>query len=224
MLDAGTGETTEEYMAIKDQIVASLRQEIIDGDLVPGQKVSESKLAARYGVSRTPVREAIKQLEIENLVTVERRRGTFVKRLSIRDVMDLYEVREGLEMIAAKLCAQRADNRIISELDVVLDDMESLVRAGDREQYLERDRALHTLIFDGANNPRLVDHYQLLTNHIARDVLGTIVTGVEGRMARSLAEHRKIVQAITLRDGASAERHMREHVQTGRDELAASMG
>jgi DNA-binding GntR family transcriptional regulator len=210
-------------MPIKDELVDAIRQEIISGGLQPGQKLSESRLAERYGVSRTPVREAIKQLEIEDFVSVERRRGTFVKSLSMSDAMDLYEVREGLEGIAARLCAQRADNSLITDLDAITRQMDDLVLRDDRQAYLDADRELHALIFSGAKNRRLEDHYRMLTAHMQRDVLGGIVTAVEGRMARSLAEHTRIVRAIAVRDSAEAEGEMRTHVRTGREELAASM-
>lgn len=210
-------------MPIKDELVDAIRQEIISGGLRPGQKLSESRLAERYGVSRTPVREAIKQLEIEDFVSVERRRGTFVKAMSLSDAMDLYEVREGLEGVAARLCAQRADNTLVAQLDEITRQMADLVAADDRSAYLDADRELHALIFSGANNRRLQEHYRMLTTHMQRDVLGGIVTSVEGRMARSLAEHNRIVRAIAVRDDAGAESEMRAHVLTGRQELASSM-
>lgn len=210
-------------MPIKDELVDAIRQEIISGGMRPGEKLSESRLAERYGVSRTPVREAIKQLEIEDFVSVERRRGTFVKAMSLSDAMDLYEVREGLEGVAARLCAQRAENLLVAQLDEITRQMADMVAEQNRVAYLEADREFHALIFTGARNRRLQEHYRMLTTHMQRDVLGGIVTAVEGRMARSLAEHTKIARAIALRDPADAEEQMRAHVLTGQRELASSM-
>jgi DNA-binding GntR family transcriptional regulator len=211
-------------LSIKDEIVAALRVDIVNGTLMPGQKLSESRLAEMYGVGRTPVREAIKQLEAEKLVSVERRRGTFVKRLTPRDVMDLLEVRQAIEALAAALCAQRATGAQVAELDAILDRMEPAVRAGDQRTYLACDDELHRAIFESSGNPRLVDHYNLLLNQMQRDVLAKIVSGVEGRMDRSLAEHKAIIRAISVRDPQGAEAAMRVHVRAGRHELGASIG
>ena len=201
----------------------ALRQEIVEGGFKPGEKLSESRLAEHYGVSRTPVREAIKQLELEQFVTVERRRGTFVRVMTVPEVLDLYEVREALEGMAARLCAQRADNTLLSRLDGILRRMEVMVGEDDRSAYLACDLELHAAIFEGANNLRLLEQYGLLTIHMQRDLLGHIVTGIAGRMARSMSEHGDLVQAITLRSADEAESRMRSHVISGRQELASSM-
>ena len=209
--------------SMKDAIVSQLRQEIASGVLAFGEKLSEARLAQRFGVSRMPVREALKELEASGFVAIEHRRGTFVRRLSRPEILDLYEVREAVECMAARLCANRASNEIIALLDEVMVAMADAVERGDADGYSATDERLHELIMQGAGNGPLADYYHLLKQQLHRGLLSLIVTRREGRMERSLAEHRAIVGAIRARDAQAAETAMRTHVQQGRLELAAEV-
>ena len=206
--------------AMKDAIVSQLRQEIAAGIIPFGEKLSEARLAQRFGVSRMPVREALKELEASGFVAIEHRRGTFVRRLSRPEILDLYEVREAVECMAARLCANRGSNEIIVLLGEVMFAMADAAERGDGEGYSAIDERLHELIMQGAGNGPLADYYRLLMQQLHRGLLSLIVTRREGRMERSLAEHRAIVSAIRARDAQAAEAAMRTHVQQGRLELA----
>src|ERR1700722_4977740 len=206
--------------SMKDAIVSQLRQEIASGIIAFGEKLSEARLAQRFGVSRMPVREALKELEAAGFVAIEHRRGTFVRRLSRREILDLYEVREAVECMAARLCADRATNDIVARLDEVMFAMGAAAQGGDAEGYIATDERLHELIMEGAGNSPLAAYYRLLVQQLHRGLLSSIVTRREGRMERSLAEHRALVGAIAARDAQAAEAAMRAHVQQGRLELA----
>jgi DNA-binding GntR family transcriptional regulator len=206
--------------SMKDAIVRQLRQDIASGTIAHGEKLSEARLAQRFGVSRMPVREAFKELEGAGFVTVERRRGTFVKGLSRSEILDLFEVREAVEGMAARLCANRANNEIVARIDEVMTALAEAAEAGDNDGYSAADELLHALIAEGAGNDRLMDHYRLLVQQLHRGLLSSIVTRREGRMERSLAEHWAVVQSIRAHDADAAERAMRAHVQQGRLELA----
>jgi DNA-binding GntR family transcriptional regulator len=206
--------------SMKDAIVSQLREEIASGTIAFGEKLSEARLAQRFGVSRMPVREALKELEAAGCVAIEHRRGTFVRRLSRREILDLYEVREAVECMAARLCADRATNDIVARLDEVMFAMGAAAQSGDAEGYIATDERLHELIMEGAGNSPLAAYYRLLVQQLHRGLLSSIVTRREGRMERSLAEHRALVGAIAARDAQAAEAAMRAHVQQGRLELA----
>jgi DNA-binding GntR family transcriptional regulator len=206
--------------SMKDAIVSQLRQEIASGIIPFGEKLSEARLAKRFGVSRMPVREALKELEASGFVAIEHRRGTFVRRLSRPEILDLYEVREAVECMAARLCANRASNEIVVLLDEVMFAMADAAERGDSQGYSATDERLHELIMQGAGNGPLADYYRLLKQQLHRGLLSLIVTRREGRMERSFAEHRAIVGAIRARDAQAAEAAMRTHVQQGRLELA----
>jgi DNA-binding GntR family transcriptional regulator len=206
--------------SMKDAIVSQLREEIASGTIAFGEKLSEARLAQRFGVSRMPVREALKELEAAGFVAIEHRRGTFVRRLSRREILDLYEVREAVECMAARLCADRATNDIVALLDEVMFAMSDAAQRGDAVGYIATDERLHELIMQGAGNNPLASYYRLLVLQLHRGLLSSIVTRREGRMERSLAEHQALVGAIAARDAQAAEAAMRAHVQQGRLELA----
>jgi DNA-binding GntR family transcriptional regulator len=203
----------------KDMIVQQLRDGIASGAIAPGEKLSEARLAERFGVSRMPVREAFKELEGAGFVSIEQRRGTFVRHMSRSQIFDLFEVREAVEGMAARLCANRANNELLTRIDDVIATMTRDVEAVDMNGYSRSDERLHELIIEGASNERLTDHYQLLVQHLHRGLLSSIVTRREGRMERSLAEHLEIVRALHEHDADAAERAMRVHVHHGRLEL-----
>jgi DNA-binding GntR family transcriptional regulator len=206
-------------MSKKDLIIQQLRAEIVSGQIPPGVKLSEARLAERFGVSRMPVRDALKELESAGFVTIEQRRGTFVRGMSRSEILDLFEVREAVEGMAARLCAHRANNDLLAQLDEVIETMSRQVKVLDMDGYSPTDERFHELILSGASNERLSDHYRLLVQHLHRGLLSSIVTRREGRMERSLAEHVEIMRALHAHDPRGAEDAMRNHVQRGRLEL-----
>jgi DNA-binding GntR family transcriptional regulator len=206
-------------MSKKDLIIQQLRAEIVSGQIPPGMKLSEARLAERFGVSRMPVRDALKELESAGFVTIEQRRGTFVRGMSRSEILDLFEVREAVEGMAARLCAHRANNDLLAKLDEVIETMSRQVEVADMDGYSQTDERFHELILSGASNERLSDHYRLLVQHLHRGLLSSIVTRRAGRMERSLAEHAEIMRALHAHDPRGAEDAMRNHVQRGRLEL-----
>ena len=203
----------------KDLIIQQLRAQIVSGQIPPGEKLSEARLAERFGVSRMPVRDALKELESAGFVTIEQRRGTFVRGMSRSEILDLFEVREAVEGMAARLCAHRANNDLLATLDEVIETMSRQVEVADMDGYSQTDERFHELILSGASNERLSDHYRLLVQHLHRGLLSSIVTRRAGRMERSLAEHAEIMRALHAHDPRGAEDAMRNHVQRGRLEL-----
>ena len=209
----------ETEMSKKDLIIQQLRAEIVSGQIPPGMKLSEARLAERFGVSRMPVRDALKELESAGFVSIEQRRGTFVRGMSRSEILDLFEVREAVEGMAARLCAHRANNDLLATLDEVIETMSRQVEVADMDGYSQTDERFHELILSGASNERLSDHYRLLVQHLHRGLLSSIVTRRAGRMERSLAEHVEIMRALHAHDQRGAEDAMRDHVQRGRMEL-----
>lgn len=216
-LDVRAGES------YKEAVLRVLRAEILSGELAPGQKLSEARLAKRFGLSRMPVREALIELDRADLVSIESKRGTFVKRITQREAMDLFDVREALESLAARLCAQRANSAVIDELEEIAADMAATVEADDHERYIQLDGRFHSLIFSGSDNTRLHDHYELLITHLHRELLSSIAVRHDGRMRRSYEEHLEIISAIRLRNDTLAESVMKRHVQHGKRELGEAM-
>lgn len=202
-------------------LLGRIRELVLGGDYAPGSALSEVRLAEHFDVSRTPVREALKQLQVEGLVEIRPKVGTFVRQITRREIVEMFEVKEILEGMAARLMARRGQ---VPELDVLranLDSSEIATQRDDRDTYAALVHEFHSTIVRGSDNTKLLEHYTSLMNQLAyhRIVLRTVQH--PGRLGRSCAEHRRIVELITEKDGVGAEIAMRDHVAASAREAMA---
>ncbi|WP_188990005.1 GntR family transcriptional regulator [Saccharopolyspora thermophila] len=198
----------------QERVVAGVRRGIIEGRHLPGQPLSEQALAAEYDVSRTPVREALKQLQIEGLVEIRPRVGTFVRSPSRREIVELFELKEMLEGMAARLLAARGAVPVLDELEENIERSGHAVARGDAEGYATLVHEFHELIVRGADNTQLQSHYRTLMNQLAYHRLVSASLTRPGRLGASLAEHRHVLELIREKDGFGAEFAMRDHVRS----------
>jgi DNA-binding GntR family transcriptional regulator len=206
---------------VQAQVTSALRRAIVSGLLPPGEALSEALLARRFGVSRTPVREALKQLERERLVEVVPRVGTYVRKASADEVLDALLVKEALEGMAARLLAKRPGAPESAELVRVTRDLEAAAAAGDVPRVVEANQRFHELIHRGSGSAKLRSQLELLLNElrVPHQRLVSLTLSRPARLRRMVEEHRRIVAAIAAGDPVAAERAMRAHVRAGRDEL-----
>lgn len=200
------------------RVLDELRDAIIRGRYAPGDSLSEGALAEEYGTSRTPIREAIRELQSEGLVEVIPRVGTFVRKPSRRELGELFQLKGVLEGLGAMLFAQRGH---VPETDLVranIDESQRAVEAGDVEAYASLVHDFHGLIVQGADNIRLSDHYRMLMNQLAYHRIVVSTLRHPGRLGDSLDEHRKVHQRILDKDAFGAERAMRDHVRSSERE------
>lgn len=209
--------------SIQAQVITELRQRIINGSLDPGALLSELALADEFGVSRTPVREAFKQLQTEGLVEVRPRVGTFVSAPSRREIAELFVMKEVLESAAARLLAQRGRVREVDLLEENLRQADAAVLRNDRARYAELVQEFHELIIVGADNNKLEAHYRILMNQLAYPRLIHTSLGQPGRLLQSDQEHHMVIDLIIQKDSDSAERVMGEHVRASRRALFAGL-
>jgi DNA-binding GntR family transcriptional regulator len=198
-----------------------LRQVVLSGDYPAGTALSETILAEEFNVSRTPVREALKQLQAEGLVEIRPKVGTFVREPSRREIVEMFQLKEILEGLAAGLMARRGPVPELEKLQDNIEASEEAAQNGDSEAYARLVHEFHQLIVDGSDHRKLADHYRTLMNQLAyyhRLVAATI--SHPGRMPRSVAEHRKVVAMIRAKDAMGAEWAMRDHVVTSAREVA----
>ena len=195
------------------RITDEIRSRISRGVYVPSSGLSEAALAEEIGVSRTPIREALKQLETEGLVVVRPRVGTFVSAPSRREVNELFEVKEILEGAAARLFAMRGDIPELEELRENVQQSERAVAEGNLDRYVELVHQYHGLIMRGAGNSKLTQLYQTLMNQLLHSQFVHLTVRSSGRAPQSDREHHGILEVIEARDGATAERLMRDHVR-----------
>jgi DNA-binding GntR family transcriptional regulator len=187
---------------------ARIRAAIRDGTLAPGLRLTETDLAARFGVSRTPVRQAIARLESEGLLTHEARRGLTVTRPDHAQVVELYVMREVLEGAAARLAAQHASPTEIGAMAELIASEPG--HFDDARALAETNQRLHGLLYLAAHNRYLLRSLEQLGATMA--LLPTLLT-FGGRAAQAHAEHQAILAALQTRDGNAAEAAARAHAQ-----------
>jgi DNA-binding GntR family transcriptional regulator len=205
------------------RVIAEMRRRIINGELAPGESLSEIALAEAFGVSRTPVREALKQLQTEGLVEIRPRVGTFVTTPSRREINELFEMKELLEGAAARLLANRGRVPELERLEKNLVEADAAVARNDRDTYAMLVQEFHDVLMAGADNAKLEAHYRMLMNQLAYARLVTTSLSQPGRVLQSDQEHHRVVDLIAAKDGDSAERVMREHVRASRRALMAGL-
>ncbi|MGC5076644.1 GntR family transcriptional regulator [Agrococcus sp. DT81.2] len=189
-----------------------LRTLVLSGDYPPGAPLPELFLAQEFQVSRTPIREALKQLENEGLVEIRPRVGTFVRQPTHREIVELFELKSGLEALAAGLFARRGS---VPELDALRRNLVAsadAVRRGDGAAYAALVHEFHHGLIHGADNSKLTEHYERLMNQLAYHRLVRKSVGQPGRLRDSQHEHESIVLAIEARDHIGAELATRRHV------------
>lgn len=216
-------DTTGKSPSIQTRVTDQVRALIIEGTLESGAALSEIALADDFGVSRTPVREALKQLQTEGLVVIRPRVGTFVTTPSRREINELFHLKELLEGSAARLLALRGSVPELDELRRNVERADEATAAGDVDGYAALVHEFHDLIIRGADNEKLAQHYRMMMNQLAYTRLVQTSLSKPGRLVESDAEHHHVLDIILAKDGNTAERVMREHVRASQEALLDSM-
>jgi DNA-binding GntR family transcriptional regulator len=190
---------------------------ILSGEMKPGERLNEQKLAQRFGVSRGPIREAIRALEGAGFVEAVTNRGVFVRQLTVAEVRELYDVRAALFGLAGRLLAERADVVMMQRLESLLEAMEQAAADRDFDAYYPLNLTFHETIIDGSGNATLASQYRTFVKRLNLFRARSLVQG--GGLAVSNREHREMVAAVAARDvGWAQEAHWR-HVSSAKDRL-----
>lgn len=205
-------------LALYQEVAERLRQRIFSHELKPGTWVDEQALAEHYGISRTPLREALKVLASEGLVTLKPRRGCYVTEISERDLDDIFSVIRLLEGQCARDAAARATDADRAELERIHAQLEAAARKNDINGFFEANQAFHRALQDIADNRWLLQVIEDLRKVIKLSRHHSLFS--EGRLEQSLSEHRAILGALLARDPERTELSMREHIDSGRKALA----
>ncbi|SEA52309.1 GntR family transcriptional regulator [Variovorax sp. YR216] len=201
--------------ALYEEVAELLRQRIFKRELEPGSWIDELKLAEEYGISRTPLREALKVLAAEGLVTMKVRRGAYVTEVSDKDLADVYHLLSLLESDAAGVVAERATEAELNELEALHAELETAARPGhvDRENFFAINERFHMRLLAIANNrwrdQVVADLRKVMKLNRHNSLLKS------GRISESLKEHRAVMAAIKERDSASAMARMQQHFRNG---------
>ena len=199
-----------EYLPLRDVVFNTLRQAILKGELEPGERLMEIQLADRLGVSRTPIREAIRKLELEGLVLMIPRKGAEVAKISEKSLRDVLEVRRSLEELAIELACQRMTEDDIKELEEAQEAFRSAIQSADAMTIAETDEHYHDIIYNGTGNNRLVQILNNLREQMYRYRLEYIKDADKRQIL--MVEHEHILKALTLRHIQEAKMAVREHI------------
>lgn len=195
------------------EVIAVLQEEIESGQLPPGSPLDERALAARFNVSRTPVREALQQLAARQLVRIAPRQGVMVARLSVSQVRAITESIAELESTCARLAARRINDGLRQQLEAVLQLCQDAAIEGDGVQYAAANAQFHEVIYAAGRNPYLADLIRTARRQIRRYTVSNFAT--KAQINQSLQDHRRIARAIEAGDEISAAQQMMLHVPTG---------
>jgi DNA-binding GntR family transcriptional regulator len=202
--------------ALYEEVAELLRQRIFRRELEPGSWIDELKLADEYGISRTPLREALKVLAAEGLVTMKVRRGAYVTEVNDKDLRDVYHLLSLLESDAAGVVATQASDSELQELQALHAELEAAV--SDRDKFFAVNERFHMRLLDIADNrwrnQMVADLRKVMKLNRHNSLLKS------GRIEESLAEHAAIVAALARRDAAAAAQCMREHFTNGLEAAA----
>lgn len=216
---SNTNMSTLMTTSITAQVTNAIRKAIIKGEFKPGEKLSEISLSEFYKISRTPIREAFKQLEREGLVEIIPRVGTCVTKPTEKELAELFTMKEALEGLAARLLVEQGNIKAIEGIRKAVAQMEKAVETSDHNLYVEANSIFHEAILEGADNSKLNYTLNLLLNQIGYSRYVYLTIEAPQRIEKSLQEHQAILQALLEGDSEKAEKAMREHVRASGSEL-----
>ena len=199
-----------EYLPLRDVVFNTLRQAILKGELAPGERLMEIQLAEKLGVSRTPIREAIRKLELEGLVLMIPRKGAEVAKISAKSLRDVLEVRRSLEELAIELACERMSEEALEELTLAQQKFKRAITSGNAMEMAETDEHFHEIIFQGTENERLTQILNNLREQMYRYRLEYIKDADKRQVL--IVEHENILAALKSRNIAQAKNAMREHI------------
>jgi DNA-binding GntR family transcriptional regulator len=210
-----------EHRQLKDSVYLKLREEIVSVKLRPGYVLREAELSARFGVSKTPLREAFVRLEKDGFVKIAPYRSAVVAGYSAQDLREIYEVRELLEGHCAREAAVSIATDDLTALNRIVRESAEAHAAGDTERLAALLDEFDVLLYAQSKNSKITAMLDNIRDHVTR--IGQLTVAIPGRMGTSVREHQAIYEAIVSRDGPRAESLMRQHILSVMADQLASL-
>jgi DNA-binding GntR family transcriptional regulator len=193
-----------------EKLISQIKQDIADGILKPGDQLEEAALSQRFGISRTPIREAVRSMVDSGLLETRPRKGAFVRTMSAKELLDLFEVAAELEAMACRVATQ---NLLQSDVEAIRSGLEvchEAAREGDAQGYSKANLEFHRAIHKASGNQWLIDQLRQIELHL--NAYRSMPYGVRGRLEKSAQEHQEIYDAILAGDGERARVLMHDHM------------
>ena len=205
---------------LAERVYRRLREDILSNKYVPNEPLPESAIATKLNVSRAPVREALRKLAAEGLVTLIRRQGAVVSSLSPQEFLDAYQIREALEALAIRLAYPRLKRADLEELEQLNQAMAQCASDNDIDAFFMTNAAFHALFVDHSGNEKLKELYYSLVGQIRRYYQPSLY--LRGGIERSIEEHQEIIRALKAGDPGQAARLLHEHIRVPQRILEAN--
>ncbi len=202
----------EDNYSLSAKVFHKLRKKILAGEYVSGEEIKEKQIGEEFGVSRTPVREALRQLELEGLVNMIPNRGAFVIGVTVKDIRDIYEIRSRLEGLCARWAAEFITEEQLAELEENIYLCEFHGNKGNFEQVLELDNRFHETLYEASASKELIHVLKDYHQYVSRARRVTLKD--PDRVKASTEEHKLIVQALRGHDADLAEKYAHAHIQS----------
>lgn len=210
MSDFDVQKDASDKYSLRGRVFNKIREDILSGKYSENEELKETSIGNLLGVSRTPVREALRQLELEGLVTIIPNKGAYVNGITKKDIQDIYVIRSYLEGLCAKWACEHITKEQIDKLEEIVYLSEFHARKEHHEQILSLDNQFHQLIYEASNSKIL--HHVLTDFHHYVERVRKITLASESRAMNSNKEHTAILEAIRQRDGERAEALAHEHI------------
>lgn len=200
----------DEFLPLRDVVFNTLRQAILTGELKPGERLMEIHLANKLGVSRTPIREAIRKLELEGLVTMIPRRGAEVAQITEKSMNDVLEVRRAMDVLCVELACERISEEELSQLKAACDNFEQMVKTQDVKKIARADVELHDIILRATGNSRLIQ----LVNNLSEQMYRYRYEYIKdfSQHEKLVEEHRIIYESLVNKDKETASEAAKIHI------------
>lgn len=198
------------YLPLRDVVFHTLREAILKGELKPGERLMELQLASKLGVSRTPIREAIRMLELEGLAVTVPRKGAEVAKMTEKDMEDVLQIRKALDELAVGLACDNMTEEELKQLYVALKNFEESTRTGDVKKIAQADVEFHDTIYQAADNPKLVNMLNNLREQMYRYRVEYLKN--DSIYPRLIEEHEKIYEGLKRKDKETVVKIVSYHV------------
>jgi DNA-binding GntR family transcriptional regulator len=203
----------DSHMTLREKIVETVRSAIVNGQIPAGTRVAEPELADRFGISRTPIREAFRQLESEGFITVIPRKGAVVASLSAKDISDFYDLKTVLEGYAARCAARTLTEKDIMKMETVNRQMEASAAKKDLRRVLTLHNEFHDIFLKSCGNEKL---HSIVQNLVSQFQRFRLILAIRGKMDGSIKQHEEIIDAFRKRDASLAESLVMKNAQYGK--------
>ncbi|WP_206812985.1 GntR family transcriptional regulator [Paradesulfitobacterium ferrireducens] len=205
----------DDFGPIRETVFSTLRNAILDGKLRPGERLVERDIAEKLGISRTPIREAIRKLELERLVVHIPRKGVVVAGFTKEEVMEILAIRSVLEGLICRIAAEKIEDKEVERLEYLLEQINQEHLKGNVKKVNTLHDKFHDTIYRSADSPRLYDLISTLGEYIRK--FAQIGYTKPGRTEKAIIEHREMLNSLRKRDPKEAERTAIKHVENSRD-------